>query len=253
MNRVILALALLGSVTAFVPQTARWNARPVARFAEEAESAPEVAEAEEEAPAPEPEPVPVMSNKEYLESMYGGIGEPETGGKIPPLAYSIAEIGTPGTMDFFRAAELKHGRIAMFGFFGWLANVQNIHFPGYISPSKGVTFADLDAMNGVDAFFGLGPEALGQIFGFVAIFEFYEMTHKDGKWNGNNVLQGDIVPNVNKWDILGFTEGKSDDDATLKRAKLQELKNGRLAMLATLGMCAAATIPGSVPAFAPFF
>ena len=57
--------------------------------------------------------------------------------------------------------------------------------------------------------------------------------------------QGEIVPNINKWDILGFTEGKTEDD--LKRVKLQELKNGRMAMIGTLGCVAAATIPGSVP------
>ena len=53
------------------------------------------------------------------------------------------------------------------------------------------------------------------------------------------------MPNINKWDILGFTEGKTEDD--LKRVKLQELKNGRLAMFGTLSCVAAATIPGSVP------
>ena len=53
------------------------------------------------------------------------------------------------------------------------------------------------------------------------------------------------MPNINKWDILGFTEGKTEDD--LKRVKLQELKNGRIAMIGTLGCVAAATIPGSVP------
>ena len=159
-------------------------------------------------------------------------------------------------------------------------------------------------LSGVDAFFSMVPaEGLGQIFAFAAVFEWYEMTHKDGKWNGNNALQvtrraeppppgprtykrtahreapvrctrtaahsplqfgsptpdptpsihrspphtvqGEIVPNINKWDILGFTEGKTEDD--LKRVKLQELKNGRMAMIGTLGCVAAATIPGSVP------
>merc|ERR1712070_687598 len=107
--------------------------------------------------APPPPPAKKMTSVEYLDTMYGGIG-PENGKILgtgyPPAAIAIAKLGTPATLDFFRAAELKHGRIAMFGFFGWLANIQNIHFPGYISPSKGITFADLDTMNGVDAFFG---------------------------------------------------------------------------------------------------
>ena len=45
-------------------------------------------------------------------------------------------------------------------------------------------------LSGVDAFFSMvTAEGLGQIFAFAAVFEWYEMTHKDGKWNGNNALQ----------------------------------------------------------------
>lgn len=166
--------------------------------------------------------------------------------QIPPMAYSIAKLGTPATMDFMRAAELKHSRIAMVGSLGWIVNLLNIHFPGYLSKTMDITFESLDSVNPVDAFFGLPPAALGQMFFFAAIFEFYDMTHKDGKWAGNNVLDGrTITPNMNKWDVLGFTEGKTEDD--LAKVKLQELKNGRLAMIGTLGFVAAATIPGSVP------
>mmetsp|Transcript_3180 Transcript_3180/g.6492 ORF Transcript_3180/g.6492 Transcript_3180/m.6492 type:complete len:250 (+) Transcript_3180:53-802(+) len=243
MRAFVLALALVGA-SAFTPSSVRpLRVRSIIRAEEEAaaeEAAPVV---EEPAPAPAPAPV---DTRAYLETMYGGLGEPETGGKIPPMAYMVADIGTPGTMDFMRAAELKHARIAMIGFMGWVANIQNVHFPGMLSASKGISFESLESVNGVDAFFSMVPaEGLGQIFAFAAVFEWYEMTHKDGKWNGNNALQGEIVPNINKWDILGFTEGKTEDD--LKRVKLQELKNGRMAMIGTLGCVAAATIPGSVP------
>jgi len=243
MKLIVLSLALVGA-SAFTPSVVRpLRVRSIVRAEEEA--AAEEAPVVEEEPAPAPPP-PAVSSTEYLEAMYGGLGEPETGGKIPPGAYMIADLGTPGTMDFMRAAELKHARIAMIGFMGWVANLQNVHFPGMLSPSTGVSFESLEAVNGVDAFFTMIPASgLGQIFAFCAVFEWYEMTHKDGKWNGNNALQGEIVPNINKWDILGFTEGKTEDD--LKRVKLQELKNGRLAMIGTLGCVAAATIPGSVP------
>merc|ERR1719424_611063 len=193
-----------------------------------------------------------MSAVEYLDTLYGGLGEPETGGKIPPLAYECVKLGTPGTVDFMRAAELKHARIAMIGFMGWVANLQNVHFPGMLSVSKGVAFADLEKVDGVTAFFTQTP-ALGiaQILMFCAVFEWYDMSHVDGKWAGNNALMGGMKANMNKWDILAFTDGKTEDD--LKRVKLQELKNGRLAMMGTLGCVAAATIPGSVPFLTPYF
>ena len=120
-----------------------------------------------------------------------------------------------------------------------------VHFPGVLSPSAGLTFEAVAAQNPVSAFFNLPGTALAQIFGFVSIFEFYEMTHKDGKWVGNVVFDGPIKPNMNKWDILGFTEGKTEEE--MADIKLKELKNGRLAMWGTLSFVAAATIPHSVP------
>jgi len=258
MKAVLLALALLGSASAFspvvAPRAVRYSSRVFAEEGTEAAGeavAAEVAE-EEAAPAPTPAPVPPpMTASAYMETLYGGLGNPETGGKIPPMAYKVVDLGTPATVDFMRAAELKHGRIAMMGTLGWAFNLLNIHFPGMLSSSEGISFASLDAMNPVDAFFGLPASGLGQIFAFCAIFEFYEMTHKDGKYVGNNVLMGQMVPNVNKWDILGFTEGKSEED--LAEIKLKELKNGRLAMIGVLGFVAAATIPNSVPMLIPFF
>jgi len=235
----VLTLALaLGSAAAFAPQTAPFTRNVAASSSAQGRT--------EEQIAAYGLSDPVQSASSYLESMYGGLGEPETGGKIPPGAYMIADLGTAGTLDFMRAAELKHARIAMIGFMGWVANLQNVHFPGMLAPAEGISFESLEAVDGVTAFFTMVPAlGLGQIFAFCAVFEWYEMTHKDGKWNGNNALKGEIVPNINKWDILGFTEGKSEED--LKRAKLQELKNGRMAMIGTLGCVAAATIPGSVP------
>ena len=107
----------------------------------EEEAAAEVAavdaveEAAEEAP-PAPAPAPkVLTGAEYLKTMSGGDG-PETGGKIPATALWIADIGTPKTMDFMRAAEIKHGRIAMWAFAGWCAAITGTHFPGMLSISQ---------------------------------------------------------------------------------------------------------------------
>ena len=133
----------------------------------------------------------------------------------------------------------------MIGFAGWCAYMFGVHFPGMLSPSAGLSFADVAAMNPVTAFFTLPGTALAQIFGFVSIFEFYEMTHKNGKWVGNVVFDGPMTPNMNTWDILGFTEGKTEED--LVDMKTKELKNGRLAMLAIMGVAFNHVIPGALP------
>jgi len=92
----------------------------------------------------------------------------------------------------YRAAEIKHGRIAMWAFAGWCVALAHVHFPGYLSISEGITFESLSAMSPIDAFFGLPQSSLGQIFGFVSLIEWLDMTHKDFKYTGNNVLNGDF-------------------------------------------------------------
>ena len=42
----------------------------------------------------------------------------------------------------------KHARIAMIGFMGWVANLQNVHFPGMLAPAEGISFESLEAVDG---------------------------------------------------------------------------------------------------------
>merc|ERR1719146_310413 len=67
---------------------------------------------------------------------------PETG-KVPwdplGLTYRLDDSG----MRWFRAAELKHGRISMIATLGWIAQVNHFSFGGMISPTAGVSFEDI--------------------------------------------------------------------------------------------------------------
>jgi hypothetical protein len=57
-----------------------------------------------------------------------GVG-PETGGKVfDPLGF--LSLGTDETRAFVRHAEIKHGRVAMLAFVGWLFAANHVHFPG---------------------------------------------------------------------------------------------------------------------------
>lgn len=71
----------------------------------------------------------------------------------------LADLGSPATLAWFRHAELKHCRVAMAAFTGWLVATGNqlaiknghegFHFPGYCSPFQtGTTFADIAAAGG---------------------------------------------------------------------------------------------------------
>ena len=66
-----------------------------------------------------------------------------------PLGFNT--MGGDKALAFFRHAEIKHGRVAMAGVVGLLVHINHIHFPGQLSPTFGVSFAELSAMGPFDA------------------------------------------------------------------------------------------------------
>merc|ERR1712187_424066 len=118
-----------------------------------------------------------------------------------------------------RSVELKHGRVCMAATIGYIVP-EYYKFPGYISPSQGVNFADVP--NGLAAL-GKVP-ALGwvQIIFFTGIIE--------GAWGvGDDYKTG--TPGDYGWKVL-----TSDDPAEKEKKLAAELANGRLAMVAIIGM-----------------
>ena len=68
----------------------------------------------------------------------------ETGSKLwDPL--NLSEKMDESNLNLIRAAELKHGRVAMLATVGWAWTATGTHFEGMLSTSKGVSFADLAA------------------------------------------------------------------------------------------------------------
>merc|ERR1719183_1897469 len=143
-------------------------------------------------------------------------------GASAPLGYwdpaGIAEYGSDRTLAWFRAAELKHGRVAMAATVGWIIQETGITFPGKIS---------LDGTL--------------QILFTVGMFEFYSETIKPHYMSGGKVGYAGKI-----WDPIGFTRGVPEDVLATKR--LAELNNGRLAMIGAISFFAASSIDGSVPA-----
>jgi len=168
----------------------------------------------------------------------------------------LADLGSPATLAWMRHAELKHGRVAMAAFTGWLVASGNqlaianghepIHFPGYISPfSEGVSFADIAAAGGPMEQWQTVPE-LGKLQIISAIF-FIE---HQSEWKIKPHYMAGGTPGSlkglkNFWDPIGLTSKM--DAKKLERQRLSELKNGRAAMLGIVGCLIASSAPAAIP------
>lgn len=158
------------------------------------------------------------------------------------------EIGSAETGTFIKAAELKHGRSAMLATVGFAFHklgltLNNISPHEYLSVTKNIKFADLAAMNPVDAIQEVPAEGLLQIFGAIALVELYELTHQQLKFTMNDAIAPGLQPGGLTGD-LGFNPLNIN---ITERRKLVEVQNGRAAMFAITAWVANEMIPGSVP------
>lgn len=165
---------------------------------------------------------PVMS----VESMEGAAHE--TGFKVwDPCG--LADLGSPATLAWYRHAELKHGRVCMAAFVGWLVAVGVApHFPGDVSFSEGVTFDALSKMSPLEQWAALPGLGKAQILAAIGIIEH------QSEWKTKPHYMAGGTPGSYKalksfWDPIGLTSKM--DAKKLERQRLSELKNGRLAMI----------------------
>jgi len=123
-------------------------------------------------------------------------------------------------VKWMREAELKHGRICMVAATAIL--IQEVSsLPGYPGYSA----------NPVDAFSSTPPEAIAQIFAFMAWLEYSYFN--DGKFTMMNMFEDkNRVPGNLGFDPLKF----GDNPSTRPRLELAELTHARLAMLGFSGM-----------------
>jgi len=162
--------------------------------------------------------------------------------------------GNEATIGFLRQSEIKHGRIAMAAFVGYVVQ-SNFHFPwaqtlaGAAHPST-----DLSPEAQWDA---VPVGAKWQIFFVISMLELWDecgggsMPHymsgrQPGKFPTFEMFRDNVHFVLDLYDPFGFSKKMSDE---AKEKKLvAELNNGRLAMLGIFGFLCADTIPGSVPA-----
>merc|ERR1719223_2147075 len=160
---------------------------------------------------------------------------------------------TEATIGFLRESEIKHGRIAMFGFVGYIVHANGIHWP-WKGPWDSIP-TDISPQEMWD----LTPEAAKwQIILTIGFLEFWRENAYVLKADGEaHYMRGgkpgyfptfDNLPHpvpFNLYDPLKLSKNATPE----KKAKglLTEVNNGRLAMIGLMGFLAEAKVPGSVP------
>ncbi|CAM9192445.1 unnamed protein product, partial [Phaeothamnion confervicola] len=175
-----------------------------------------------------------------MTSLEGTVGSDsfETGGKIfdpMGLASISGGLGFEGAdAKWLAESEIKHGRICMLAVPGTLAMMAGIHIPGlgYESTDWTTAWGEFAAKN---------PAGVAQVLLFIMLFE--GQTFPEGLYEG-----GGREPGVLGLDPLGAMKGKSA--AQLRDIRTKELKNGRAAMIAMVGL-ATSSFSGRIARVAP--
>merc|ERR1712222_278943 len=126
------------------------------------------------------------------------------------------------TIGFLRHAEIKHGRVSMAAFVGYIVQANGIHFP-WKTTLSGITYDDIAAAGNTH----------------------YRRGGKPGAFPSLKKVIPHPIP-FELFDPFGFQKGKSDEWKSDKL--LAEINNGRLAMLGIMAFLAESKVPGSVPA-----
>jgi|TARA_B110000090_G_C13301387_1_gene415916 hypothetical protein len=142
---------------------------------------------------------------------------------IAPTAFPHAQ--------WLRESELKHCRIAMLASIGAFTGQWGLAIPGYTPVA--------DPVANLNQFVLDWPLAFSQIIFSIALIE--GASFPGDMWFGKS----ERAPGNIGYDPLGFN--KKNTDAQKANLQLQELKNGRLAMMAMAAYTAEHWIPGSVP------
>merc|ERR1712216_1015484 len=150
------------------------------------------------------------------------MGENELGVQAPVGFWDPAGLSSDGSTENFarrRQTELKHGRVSMLATMGYITPEATGKLPGYLSPSAGLKFDDIP--NGLAAISKVPTVGWAQIAAYFGFCEF-----SGGFEDYTTGTPGDYG-----WKVL-----TSDDPAEKTKKLSAEIANGRLAMVAIIGM-----------------
>merc|ERR1740116_73250 len=155
--------------------------------------------------------------------------ENELGVQAPVGYWDPLGLGKDGDAEVFRRrreSEIKHGRISMIATIGFMVTSVGYRFPGMLSPYSKVSFEDCRA--GLQAFGDVPALGWVRIFIFCGLLEGGFLVQDPARGPGDFENGGILgVPNAS---------GPMSDAEGRKRKLNAELANGRLAMVAIMGM-----------------
>merc|ERR1719409_2489195 len=174
--------------------------------------------------------------------------------------YDQFTVGQEASIGFLRQAEIKHGRVAMAAFVGYIVQSNGIHFPWALT-SSGITFGDISAAGSPpDQWDALPTASKVQILLFIGFLELCgESTYILEQSGNKHYMSGGtpgyypslkgVMPHpvpLDLYDPFGFSKNLSAEKKATRL--LAEINNGRLAMLGIMDFLAESKVPGAVPA-----
>merc|ERR1712066_902338 len=153
--------------------------------------------------------------------------ESELGVQAPVGYWDPLGLSKDGDADAFkrrRVTEIKHGRVSMFACLGYIVP-EYVKWPGYCSPSAKIAFADIP--NGLGALSKVPGAGWVQMFLFCGLVEKGLFVYDPTRAPGDYANAG----------VLGVPNGSTMPTGENRTRKLNaEIANGRLAMMAIIGM-----------------
>jgi len=166
-------------------------------------------------------------------------------------------LGNDATVGYLRHAEIKHGRVAMAGFLGFIAQCTDLVSGEHkLLPYKGY----VAGVSPQEQWDNIPQAGKLQIIAFVGMLESYgEMAPvhytKGGLPGYYPPIAGKAFGQItfNLWDPFMLPGGPSSQtDEEKARGRVVEVNNGRMAMLGLFSLLSASSTPGSVPALDAF-